>query len=123
MTTAKRVKNYHEAEQFNLPLNDTNRFPYQYPNEPGFKNKDKDGPSRKAANEIKATAPTLRERCLATINKHPMTADEVATTIDKSILSVRPRVAELAALGKIEDTGTRRTNSSGKLATVWRASA
>lgn len=122
MTSAKRV-NYHEAEQFNLELNDSKKFPYQYPNEPGFKNKDKDGPSRKAASEIKEQAPTLRELCLSTLGKHPMTADEVATTINRSILSVRPRVAELAALGKIEDTGTRRTNSSGKLATVWRASA
>lgn len=122
MTSAKRVK-YHQAEQFNLELNDSKKFPYQYPNEPGFKNKDKDGPSRKAASEIKEQAPTLRELCLSTLGKHPMTADEVATTINRSILSVRPRVAELAALGKIEDTGTRRTNSSGKLATVWRASA
>ncbi len=122
MTSAKRV-NYHEAEQFNLELNDNKKFPYQYPNEPGFKNKDKNGPSRKAASEIKEQVPTLRELCLSTLGKHPMTADEVATTINRSILSVRPRVAELAALGKIEDTGSRRTNSSGKLATVWRASA
>ena len=122
MTSAKRVK-YHQAEQFNLELNDNKKFPYQYPNEPGFKNKDKDGPSRKAASEIKEQAPTLRELCLSTLGKHPMTADEVATTINRSILSVRPRVAELAALGQVEDTGSRRTNSSGKLATVWRASA
>ena len=122
MTAAKRV-NYHEAEQFNLPLDSPSRaYQRKYPNAPGYKNKDKDGPSRKAASEIKEQAPTLREICLATLGKHPMTADEVATTIDRSVLSVRPRVAELAALGKIEDTGTRRTNSSGKLATVWRAS-
>ena len=123
MTAAKRV-NYHEAEQFNLPLDSPSRaYQRKYPNAPGYKNKDKDGPSRKAASEIKEQAPTLREICLATLGKHPMTADEVATTINRSVLSVRPRVAELAALGKVEDTGTRRTNSSGKLATVWRASA
>ena len=123
MTSAKRV-NYHEAEQFDLPLASPSRaYQRKYPDAPGYKNKDKDGPSRKAASEIKEQAPTLRELCLSTLGKHPMTADEVATTITRSILSVRPRVAELAALGKVEDTGSRRTNSSGKLATVWRASA
>jgi len=36
-------------------------------------------------------------------------------------LSIRPRLTELLALGKIADTGETRTNASGKKATVWRA--
>jgi predicted HTH transcriptional regulator len=49
-----------------------------------------------------------------------MTADEVAENMGKSILSIRPRIAELSKLGSIEDSGQRRTNESGKVATVWR---
>ena len=106
----------YEAEQFNLPLNG-------YPHSPGYKNKDEDGPSRQAALAVKLHAPNLRERCFRIISQIPMTADEVAETMEKSVLSVRPRIAELSKLGKIEDSGRRRTNESGKVATVWRAAA
>ena len=100
------------AEQYNLP------FGARYPNAPGFKNKDL-GPSRQAAMDIAVKAPTLREQCMEKLAV-PMTADEIAEMLDKSILSIRPRVAELAAKGLIEDSGKRRANSSGKLATVWK---
>lgn len=104
----------HEAEQFALPLDEA------YPSTPGYKNKDKSGPSRKAALSMKPHALTLRQACMGAINKAPMTADETAEKIGKSILSVRPRVAELVKLGRIEDSGERRSNESGKDATVWR---
>ena len=104
----------YEAEQFALPLGEA------YPTSPGYKNKDKAGPSRKAAISIKPHALNLREMCFRVIGQLPMTADEVAETIGKSILSVRPRIAELSKLGKIEDSGERRMNESGKDATVWR---
>ena len=103
----------HKAEQFDLPLQ-------VYPTAPGYKNKDKSGPSRKAALSIKPHALTLRGLCFKAISQMPMTADEVAAAIGKSILSVRPRIAELSKLGKIEDTGNRRENESGRDATVWR---
>ncbi len=114
MTTPVRIKPKFHVEQFNLPLD-------SYPNSPGYKNKDKDGPSRKAALEIKRKVPSLREQCFRIISQIPMTADEVAECMEKSILSIRPRIAELSKLGKIEDSGRRRTNESGKVATVWRA--
>ena len=104
----------YEAEQFALPFGEA------YPSSPGYKNKDKAGPSRKAAISIKPHALNLRELCFRVIGQLPMTADEVAETIGKSILSVRPRIAELSKLGKIEDSGNRRANESGKDATVWR---
>ena len=103
----------HKAEQYDLPL-------HEYPTNPGYKNKDKAGPSKKAAISIKPFALNLREKCFRVIGQMPMTADEVAETVEKSILSVRPRIAELAKLGRIEDSGNRRTNESGKDATVWR---
>jgi predicted HTH transcriptional regulator len=110
----------HEAEQFDLPLNNTSAFPYQYPSTPGYKNKDKDGPSRQAALSMITRAPTLREQCLERIEQVPMTADEVADSLEKPIWSIRPRITELVKLGKVEDSGNRRNNSSGKMATVWR---
>jgi hypothetical protein len=39
----------------------------------------------------------------------------------RSSLSIRPRVAELKAMGKITPTGDRRRNESGMSASVWRA--
>ena len=104
----------YEAEQFPLPFGEA------YPSSPGYKNKDKAGPSRKAAISIKPHALNLRDRCYKIIGQMPMTADEVAETMEKSILSIRPRIAELVKLGKIEDSGNRRENESGKEATVWR---
>ena len=114
MSSPSRIKPRHIAEQFPLPLGES------YPSTPGYKNKDKEGPSRKAALSIKPHAITLREKCFRAISQIPMTADEVARAIGKSILSVRPRIAELSKLGKIEDSGKRRPNDSGKVATVWR---
>jgi predicted ArsR family transcriptional regulator len=48
------------------------------------------------------------------------TADEAASELGESILAIRPRLSELVALGKIEDSGLRRKNASGMTATVWR---
>jgi|TARA_R110002020_G_scaffold300443_2_gene516072 predicted HTH transcriptional regulator len=114
MSSPSRIKPPHIAEQFSLPLGES------YPSTPGYKNRDKTGPSRKAALSMKPHALNLRQKCFRAISQIPMTADEVAATIEKSILSVRPRIAELSKLGKIEDSGKRRTNESGKDATVWR---
>lgn len=49
-----------------------------------------------------------------------MTADEIATELNESILSIRPRVAELRKLGLIEPTGERRPSSTGAMSAVWR---
>ena len=48
----------------------------------------------------------------------PCTADEAAEALHTSILSIRPRVTELKALGKLVDTGIRRPNASGRSAAV-----
>jgi predicted ArsR family transcriptional regulator len=54
------------------------------------------------------------------LHAHGATADEIATELGESVLSVRPRVSELRALGEIEETGERRVNESGRRAIVWR---
>src|ERR1700683_5005017 len=90
-----------------------------YPNAPGFK---APGPSSEAARIVTAPAARLRDRVLECFKDEPTgrTADEVATLLNCSILSVRPRVAELHRAGRIEHTAARRKNNSGMSATVWR---
>lgn len=89
----------------------------RYPHVPGFK---RPGTSERAAQQMQATAPTLRDKVLAVLRQRPCTADEAAAAIGKSVLAVRPRLSELNALGKIVEKSERRQNASGKLAAVWR---
>ncbi len=91
----------------------------RYPLSPGHKGRR--GTSEKAAREMRPKAPSLRDYCLGVFEKsrRGLTADEVAAELGKSVLSIRPRVAELARMNLIVDTGVRRENVSGKLAVVW----
>lgn len=75
-----------------------------------------------AADAIAERAPTLRELTLRAIqaSEGGLTADEAADALGMSILSIRPRVTELARRGLVEDSGERRRNQSGKSAIVWR---
>lgn len=52
-----------------------------------------------------------------------MTADECARHLSESVLSIRPRFSELLRANRIEDTGERRKNASGRNATVWKIRA
>ncbi len=91
-----------------------------YPHAPGYTEQTT---SRLAAGAMRETASVLRARVLAEIVAAPdgMTADEVATALQRSVLSIRPRVTELYKQGKIGRTGDRRTNASGMTAHVYRA--
>lgn len=89
-----------------------------YPHYPGAKVA---GASQSAAEAVAEHAPTLRERVEFILGfEGPMTTDEMAERLDVSVLSVRPRFSELMKLGRIEQTGERRTNGSGMTANVWR---
>lgn len=90
---------------------------FDYPHAPGFKDRDT---AKAAAESMAGTAPLLRQRCLEALHT-PATADEVAARLGISILSVRPRMTELLRMEKIEETGERRANASGRSAKVWRA--
>ena len=92
-------------------------FEIGYPHRPGFK---RYGTSENAAKEIARESSWLRRQCLAVISSRESTADEVAEILERSVLAIRPRLSELLAKNKIEDSGRRRKNESGKLATVWR---
>lgn len=86
-----------------------------YPLSAGWK---AEGTSREAAEKVDAK--TLRARVLTELAKSPGTADEIAHRLHIDRLSIRPRLSELSALGRVEDSGVRRVNESGKRAVVWR---
>jgi predicted ArsR family transcriptional regulator len=90
-----------------------------YPDNPGFK--ERGGTSEQAAQSMTSSAATLRDLVHDTLKRESMTADEVATRLGKSILSIRPRLSELRAKGMIIATGRARLNESGKPAQVWMA--
>jgi hypothetical protein len=92
--------------------------PLPYPKAPGFK--ERGGTSEQVAREICAgQAKALRDVVYEVIKWLPRTSDEVAEALHMSILTIRPRLSELRAEGKIVPTGVRRRNASGKMATVW----
>jgi predicted ArsR family transcriptional regulator len=90
-----------------------------YPHAPGYK--ERGCTSEAAAHAIEHEAKTLRADVLFALKQHPMTADEVAARLRRSILSIRPRLSELRSHGKIVPTGVLRANASGKKAKEWRA--
>lgn len=91
-----------------------------YPNEPGFKRTDT---SREAAEAMKPSAATLRDKALRAIERagaNGLTAEELAATLGVERVSIQPRTSELRELEQIEDSGLRRSNGSGRRAIVWR---
>jgi hypothetical protein len=89
-----------------------------YPCAPGMKARDT---SSDAAEQIAPRAKRLRESVHALfVAGLKFTADECAEAVGENILSIRPRLSELAARGLIVDSGRRRSNASGKSAIVWK---
>ena len=90
-----------------------------YPNWPGFRARDT---SKAAADAVAPKSANLRERALFEIRlrrEDGLTADEVAKVLGQDVLTIRPRVAELARMCLIRDSKKRRQNRSGKSAIVW----
>lgn len=74
--------------------------------------------------DMASTAPILRAKALGIVRASAgMTADEVAAALGVSILSIRPRMTELAQQKLVADCGIRRANASGRKAIVWVAVA
>lgn len=61
----------------------------------------------------------LQRRIIRQFNQGNFTADEIAQRLGISILTSRPRVAELVKKGYLQDSGQRRQNASGRPAAVW----
>lgn len=84
----------------------------------------KDSPTettREAAEAMATRAPQLRVKVLEAIRAadEGLTADEVATKLNLSVLAVLPRVTGLHKDGLIVHSCARRPNASGRSATVW----
>lgn len=92
-----------------------------YPDTPGFKSA---GTSEEAAQASAGSAKILRQQVLHAIAAAPngLSADDVADHLNRSVLSVRPRVSELRRLGEIRPSHRRTKNQSGMTATIWVAS-
>lgn len=94
----------------------------QYPETAGFKAY---GPSQEAARAVAPFAKTLRDRVLRLVQSlapdEALTADQIALKLERSVLSIRPRVSELSAAGKIRPVKERGRNQSGMTATKWRS--
>jgi hypothetical protein len=91
----------------------------RYPYEPGAQARDT---SIAAAEHIRPWAKGLRSLCKGKLRElGPSTADEVAVSLGKHFIAIRPRLTELAQLGEIRDTGQRRKCRSGlgRPAIVW----
>lgn len=96
-------------------------FDYRYPDRPGFTDHDT---SKAAATAIASRAPSLRERVLTVLQQRwpsSFTADEIAALLNKSELSIRPRVSELHRMGLITPAPHRGRNASGMSAKEWMA--
>lgn len=94
----------------------------RYPDVPGSRSAPA---SREAARAMTTRAGTLRRAVLDRyrgVYPSGLAADEVAKTLNESILSIRPRVTELLRGGLLERTTERHCNASGIRAHRLRAS-
>jgi hypothetical protein len=90
----------------------------RYPNKPGSKG---GGASKDAAEKIASRAEVLRTNIAVLMQKgYRLTADEIATRMNETVLAIRPRVSELVKQKILIKTGDRRTNISGMTAHVLR---
>lgn len=90
----------------------------EYPDVPGWKARDT---AKKAAESVAPVQGPLQRACLACLRDHgPQTADEIAERLREGVLTIRPRISELAILALIEDSGSRHPNASGRQAIVWK---
>lgn len=90
-----------------------------YPDAPGRNWRDT---SIAAADQVTESASTLREAVYALFaGSATLTTHECANLLRRHVSSVQPRVSELAAKGRIVDSGERRRNeTSGKRAIAWK---
>lgn len=90
-----------------------------YPDAPGHRNV---GTSIAAAADLAPKLGRLQTIVLKAIQvtgDSGLTADEVAAGLGMERWSIQPRTTELCRKGLIRDSGQRRPNVTGKMATVW----
>lgn len=100
-----------------------------YPHAPGWRATAPET-SEKAARQVAPKARRLVDRVYDAICEKPGAVHELARrlapegsdalALDRFERNVQPRVSELRALGKVEDSGERRDNQLGNPTVVWR---
>ena len=68
------------------------------------------------------TLNAMQRRVYEFLCRTPSTDEEITNELSMNASTVRPRRIELARRGLIVEAGTRRT-SSGRMATIWKATA
>ena len=94
----------------------------KYPQAPGHNKVDT---SIEAAESMEKSSATLRTRVLNILGGadfpfvYPMTSEQISDISGISHDNVWKRISELRAMGKVEDSGKRRRNRSGRKAIAW----
>ena len=94
----------------------------KYPQAPGHNKVDT---SIEAAESMEKSSATLRTRVLNILGGadfpfvYPMTSEQISDISGISHENVWKRISELRAMGKVEDSGKRRRNRSGRKAIAW----
>lgn len=91
-----------------------------YPEYPGAKGSSETG--HEAAAAIASVTARYQKMALAAIRAagaNGLTAHELAERLGLERTTIQPRTSELRRLGKIADSGRRRSNPNGKRAIVW----
>ena len=94
----------------------------KYPQVPGHNKVDT---SIEAAESMEKSSATLRTRVLNILGGadfpfvYPMTSEQISDISGISHDNVWKRISELRAMGKVEDSGKRRRNRSGRKAIAW----
>ncbi len=91
-----------------------------YPDTPGYQNTET---SKAAARSMVSIAETRREEVFSKISASSfkgITAEQIRKSLELSCnCKVYPRISELRKKGRILDSGRKRRNENGRLATIW----
>jgi transcription initiation factor IIE alpha subunit len=90
----------------------------RYPQFPGFRDRDT---SQQAA-ELVTGVGEMHKKIMEALRERPMIDYELAERFNVQLSKVQPRRSELAAQGKIVDSGMRRMTPYKRNAIVWKVS-
>jgi len=90
-----------------------------YPDEPGCRPVDTSIAAARALAPKLGRLQRMAELAIREAGSLGLTADELAARLELDRWSIQPRTSELRRKGHIRDSGQRRRNATGKLATVW----
>ena len=91
---------------------------FEYPNTPGYRHRET---SKEAAANV-SNVSDLHAQIIGVLSQHCFTVYELADFMDMEFRKVQPRCSELAAQGRIIDSGVRRKTPYGRNAICWRLS-